>query len=395
MKRLLSVLIMCLLLIQLSACGLNSEKFGTGTLRLNNPIDKSVTEIKVDSDNIYLPSGTMLAFQSSLSVTEMAESLAKKNPDYTFEALDDQQILMTDTENGNHERTYILITKNVVDADHNPISDLYIVKSESDYVDRVDIKLYFPYHLTNNYFVFNDNNGSWTLEDSLPAPFSSYPIGIRDSKNAMGDLVTYYESCGYLVKHIGTNYDGGIITVTPTAENATPYKIIVMQSGDNCAIQFGVSPQFGMTPDAANKLQEFTVINDYFEALNAKDYQSYLACFDNYSDDNPDAFFNNVKSAELVSGELIWSDASRNESICKLRLYFISEDNKQMGSYGTGEINALEYWTIKANKDGKFQIKGKYSYIGDSIRTLDIYQEVQKNEKDNLVDWLFSITPTE
>lgn len=386
MKRLLSVLIICLLLFQLSACGLNGEKFGTGTLRLNNPIDKSVTEIKVDSDNIYLPSGTMLAFQSSLSVTEMAASLAQKNPDYTFEALDDQQILMMDKENGNHEKTYILITKDVVDADHNPISDLYIVKSESDYVDRVDIKLYFPYHLTKNNFVFNDNNGSWTLEDSLPAPFSSYPIGIRNPKNAMGDLVTYYESCGYLVKHIDANYDGGIITVTPTAENVTTYKIIVIQNGDNCAIQFGVSPQFGMTPDAANELQEFTVINDYFEALNTKDYQSYLACFDNSGDDNPGAFFNNVKSAELVSEELIWSDASRNESICKVRFFLSSEDNKLMGSYGTGEINALEYWTIKTNKDGKSQIKGKYSYIGDSIRTLDIYQEVQKNEKDKLVD---------
>ena len=395
MKRLLSVLIICLLLIQLSACGLNSEEFGTGTLRLNNPIDKSVTEIKVDSDNIYLPSGTMLAFQSSLSVTEMAESLTQKNPDYSFEALDDQQILMMDKENGNHERTYILITKNVVDADHNPISDLYIVKSESDYVDRVDIKLYFPYHLTNNYFVFNDNNGSWTLKDSLPAPFSNYPIGVRDPENVMGDLVTYYESCGYLVKHIGTNYDGGIITVTPTAENTTPYKIIVMQSGDNCAIQFGVSPQFGMSPDATNELQEFTVINDYFEALNAKDYQGYLACFENSEDDNPDAFFNNVKSAELVSEELIWSDASHNEAICEVRFCLSSEDNKLMGSYGTGEIDVLEYWTIKTNKDGKCLINGKYSYIGDSIRTLDIYQEVQKNEEDNLVDWLFSITSTE
>ena len=393
MKRLLSVLMICLLLIQLSACGLNSEEKDTGILYLKNPIDNSVTEIKVDSEKVYFANGEMLAFESSLDVYEMVETLGKKNPNYFFAAIDDKQLLMVNLKDNNNN-PYILFTKNVVDADYNPINDIYVIVSECVYGDRNNIKIHYPYHLTNNYFVFKEDNGTYTLSGNSSDPFYGC-VGMRDPQNAMDDLVTFYRECGCLVKHIGTNYDGGIITVTPTAENATPYKIIVMQSGDNCAIQFGVSPQFGMTPDAANKLQEFTVINDYFEALNAKNYQSYLACFENYSDDNPDAFFNNVKSAELVSEELIWSDASRNESICKVRFFLSSEDNKLMGSYGTGEINALEYWTIKTNKDGKSQIKGKYSYIGDSIRTLDIYQEVQKNEKDNLVDWLFSITPTE
>ena len=82
MKRLLSVLMICLLLIQLSACGLNSEEKDTGILYLKNPIDNSVTEIKVDSEKVYFANGEMLAFESSLDVYEMVETLGKKNPNY-------------------------------------------------------------------------------------------------------------------------------------------------------------------------------------------------------------------------------------------------------------------------------------------------------------------------
>ena len=102
MKRLLSVLMICLLLIQLSACGLNSEEKDTGILYLKNPIDNSVTEIKVDSEKVYFANGEMLAFESSLDVYEMVETLGKKNPNYFFAAIDDKQLLMVNLKDNNN-----------------------------------------------------------------------------------------------------------------------------------------------------------------------------------------------------------------------------------------------------------------------------------------------------
>ena len=109
MKRLLSVLMICLLLIQLSACGLNSEEKDTGILYLKNPIDNSVTEIKVDSEKVYFANGEMLAFESSLDVYEMVETLGKKNPNYFFAAIDDKQLLMVNLKDNNKKLCCIVL----------------------------------------------------------------------------------------------------------------------------------------------------------------------------------------------------------------------------------------------------------------------------------------------
>ena len=63
---------------------------------------------------MYFANGEMLAFESSLDVYEMVETLGKKNPNYFFAAIDDKQLLMVNLKDNNNN-PYILFTKNVVE----------------------------------------------------------------------------------------------------------------------------------------------------------------------------------------------------------------------------------------------------------------------------------------
>ena len=81
MKKVLSVLLMIALGFQLTACvaEIKRKRKDAPTLYLNDPIDNSVTEIKVDSENIIFGKGETLAFRSELNISEMAESLQELN----------------------------------------------------------------------------------------------------------------------------------------------------------------------------------------------------------------------------------------------------------------------------------------------------------------------------
>ena len=127
MKRLFAIIIILVITIQLSACGLTANEKQSGILKLNNYIDDSTTEIKVDADKTYLANGSTLAFQSKLSVDDMRNSLAESNPDFTFNVIDDKQILMMSKAN----YPYTLFSKNVVDGNNNSIDDIYVVINES------------------------------------------------------------------------------------------------------------------------------------------------------------------------------------------------------------------------------------------------------------------------
>ena len=81
MKKLFALVIVIVFAIQLSACGVTTENKQSGTLHLQNTIDNSTTEIKVDADQAYFTDGNVLAYHSNLSVEEMKNSLAESNPD--------------------------------------------------------------------------------------------------------------------------------------------------------------------------------------------------------------------------------------------------------------------------------------------------------------------------
>lgn len=57
MKRLFAIIIILVITIQLSACGLTANEMQSGNLKLKNYIDESTTEIKIDADKAYFSNG--------------------------------------------------------------------------------------------------------------------------------------------------------------------------------------------------------------------------------------------------------------------------------------------------------------------------------------------------
>lgn len=376
MKRLLSVLMICLLLIQLSACGLNSEEKGTGTLHLKNLIDNSVTEIKVDAEKVYSAEGETLAFQSNLNTTEMAEALSKLNPDYGFSALDDRQILMTEM-NSNNNRPFTLFTKCVIDENENPNDEVYVVRNESCYANQPQHKMTicFPYHLTNNYFLFSqEDEETYSLTGNLHEPFYNL-TKLRMTTHIFTDLVEFYENYGgYKVTYEGGNLTGGQICVYPEDKNVffPEFQILVMKNEDRMAMQYCAGK------DVHELKAEEAVVN-YAEALNSKNAEVFLNCFKEIDDRSVDVFLNNVKSCIINNSELFWMDQSNDEYILKVDCTLVSEDGEQMGSLGTGKVDCTDYWLVKII-DGEPKIICQYGSFSDTISELTVYKEFEKNE---------------
>lgn len=391
MKKLLSVLIICLLLVQLTACGLNSEGKHTGTLHLNNPIDNSVTEIKVDAEKVYFADGDMLAFQSKLNITEMVESLAEENPDYLFGALDSRQILMS-KKIADKNNVYILFSQYVVDENDHPIDDVYVVTSESCYANLPlsKMSICFPYSLTNAYFTFSqEDEATFKLSSNLHEPFFNI-TGLRNSPTIFTDLVEFYENCGnYRVVYEGGNLTDGQISVYPDNKNVffPEFQILVIKNEDRMAMKYCAGKD-------VHELKAEEAVENYVDALNSKNAEAFLNCFKKIDDKGVDVFLNSVKSCKLNSSELFWADQSTDEYVLKVNRTLVSEDGKQMGSLGTGEVDCTDYWLVKLI-DGEPKIICQYVLLNDTISELTVYKEFKKNEEDNLVDWLFSITPTE
>lgn len=376
MKRLLSVLIMCLLLIQLTACGVNSNKNDAGTLHLKNLIDNSVIEIMVDSEKVYSAEGETLAFQSNLNPTEMAEALSQLNPDYGFLALDDRQILMTEM-NSNSNRPYTLFTKCVLDKNENPIDDVYVVRNESCCANQPQHKMIicFPYHLTNNYFTFSqEDDGNYSLAGNLHEPFYNL-TELRTTMHTFTDLVEFYENYGgYKVTYEGGNLTGGQICVYPEDKNVffPEFQILVMKNEDRMAMQYCAGK------DVHELNAEEAVVN-YAEALNSKNAEVFLNCFKEIDDRSVDVFLNNVKSCKINNSELFWMDQSNDEYILKVDRTLVSEDGKQMGSLGTGKVDCTDYWLVKMI-DGKSKIICQYKSFIDTISELTVYKEFKNND---------------
>ena len=376
MKRFLSVLLMMVLVIQLTACGVNSNENDAGTLHLKNLIDNSVIEIMVDSEKVYSSEGETLAFQSNLNTTEMAEALSQLNPDYGFSALDDRQILMTEM-NSNNNRPFTLFTKCVLDENENPIDEVYVVGNESCYANQPQHKMVicFPYHLTNNYFSFSqEDEGTYSLTGNFHEPFYNL-TELRTTTHTFTDLVEFYENYGgYKVAYEGGNLTGGQISVYPDNKNVffPEFQILVMKNGDRMAMQYCAGKD-------VHELKAEEAVENYVDALNSKNAEQFLNCFKKIDDKGVDVFLNSVKSCKLNSSELFWADQSNDEYILKVDRTLVSADGKQMGSLGTGGVDCNDYWLVKLI-DGEPKIICQYKSFTDTISELTVYKEFEENE---------------
>ena len=376
MKRFLSVLLMMVLVIQLTACGVNSNKNDAGTLHLKNLIDNSVIEIMVDSEKVYSAEGETLAFQSNLNTTEMAETLSQLNPDYGFSALDDSQMLMTEM-NSNDNRPFTLFTKCVLDVNENPVDDVYVVRNESCYANQPQHKMIicFPYHLTKTYYTFSQEaEGTYSLTSNLHEPFYNL-TELRATTHTFTDLVEFYENYGgYRVAYEGGNLTGGQICIYPENKNVLfpDFQILVMIIGDRMAMQYCAGKD-------VHELKAEEAVENYVDALNSKNAEAFLNCFKDIDNRGVDAFLNNVKSCKINKSELFWMDQTNDEYIIKVDRTLVSEDGKQMGSLGTGEVDCTDYWLVKLI-DGEPKIICQYKSFTDTISELTVYKEFEKNE---------------
>ena len=157
------------------------------------------------------------------------------------------------------------------------------------------------------------------------------------------------------------------------------YRILVMSDGNNrFALQFCEGTDI-------YELKAGEAIGNYVESLNKKDLDAFIGCYENVESESVNSFIESVKSCKETSSELFWRDQSREETVIKVHRTLISEDGKQMGSYGTGEVDCTDYWLVKLI-DGEPKIICQYGYFGDTVSELGVYKEFKNHEKDDLVN---------
>ena len=71
---------------------------------------------------------------------------------------------------------------------------------------------------------------------------------------------------------------------------------------------------------------------------------------------------------------MFWRDQSREETIIKVHRTLISEDGKQMGSYGTGEVDCTDFWLVRLI-DGEPKIICQNKNFADTVSELGVYKE--------------------
>ena len=295
MKKLFAIIIILVITIQLSACGLTANEKQSGNLKLKNYIDESTTEIKIDADKAYFSNGSTLAFQSKLSVDDMRNSLAESNPDFTFNVIDDKQILMMSKAN----YPYTLFSKNVIDGNNNSIDDIYVVINESVAGNRNDDKICLPYHLTKNAFVFSENDGQYSLNGNIHDPYYNI-VELQSSPTIFTDIAAFYQDCGYDIEYEGGNTTGGSISVFESHQSSlgSPrplYRILVMSDGNNrFAMQFCEGTDI-------YELKAGEAIGNYVESLNKKDSDAFIGCYENVESESVNSFIESVKSCKETS----------------------------------------------------------------------------------------------
>ena len=127
-----------------------------------------------------------------------------------------------------------------------------------------------------------------------------------------------------------------------------------------------------------HELKAEEAVDNYSDALNSKNAEAFLNCFKETDSKYADGFLNNVKSCKINNSELFWADQSNDEYILKVDRTLISEEGKQMGSLGTGEVDRTDYWLVKIT-NGEPKIICQYDLFSDTVSELTVYKEFENN----------------
>lgn len=385
MKKVLSLIIIIILFVQLTACKSDNEK---PNIKVYNCVNDYEAVLNINNIKPTPSKGNMFAFESDLSAEEIMNALSESNPQITFIKLNNREFLAKYNENC----PYILFSKNVCDKNENIVDDVYVVMSESEEFGKIgcdipyeSMKIWYPEHLTNHYFTYEKvSDETYTLEVNNN-PFESY-VYLNESTSVFTDIVKFYEDCGYEVQYEGGNLTSGIIFVTPNTDDTKQFRILVMKKNNTYAMQYGI-----INSDLKQRVA--APITNYIDTLNTKNAESYLSCFEDIDKSSIDVFLNNVKSCTLNNAELFWVDEENQQYIFKVDYKLVSEDGKMMGSLEPGEHTLVEYFIVgSVNKELK--ILHHYNQLDDCIRELKNYKDFEQNEEnkdDALIDWLYSL----
>ena len=385
MKKVLSLIIIIILFVQITACATENEK---PNIKVYNYVNDYEAVLNIDNIKLTPSKGNMFAFESNLSAEEIMNALSESNPNVTFIKLNNREFLAKYNENC----PYILFSKNVCDKNENIVDDVYVVMSESEEFGKIGhdvpyerIKIWYPEHLTNHYFTYEKvSDETYTLEVNNN-PFESY-VYLNESTSVFTDIVKFYEDCGYEVQYEGGNLTSGIIFVTPNTDDTKQFRILVMKKNNTYAMQYGI-----INSDLKQRVA--APITNYIDALNTKNAESYLSSFEDIDKSSIDVFLNNVKSCSLNNAELFWVDEENQQYIFKVDYKLVSEDGKMMGSLEPGEHTLVEYFIVGSDNK-ELKILHHYNQLDDCIRELKNYKEFEQNEEnkdDALVDWLYSL----
>lgn len=389
MKKVLSVIFAIILFVQLTACTANNENPSIKSMKVYNCINDYEALFNIDDSNLTPNKGSMFAFESDLSSEEIMNTLSESNPNVTFIKLNDNEFLAEYNENC----PYILFSKRVCDKNNNIVDNVCVVMSESKELNEINhdipyesIKMWYPVHLTNHYFTYEKiDDETYSLVANDTTPFDSY-VYLNESQTAFTDIYEFYEDCGYEVQYEGGNLTSGIIFVTPNTDDTKQFRILVMKKNNTYAMQYGI-----INSDLKQRVA--APITNYIDALNTKNAESYLSCFEDIDKSSIDVFLNNVKSCTLNNVELFWVDEENQDYIFKVDYKLVSGDGKMMGSLEPGEHTLVEYFIV-GSVDKERKILHKYNNLDDCIRELKDYKDFEQNEEnkdDALVDWLFSL----
>ena len=341
------------------------------TACLTNPVSKDIsantndtTDLSpisnMDYEGIYADDSFQV-FHSKQSLEELRESVLYQQPaDFSATTVNDKEFLVS------WHGADTLFSKEIYGPDGKQLEDTYVIANEQrGYIDNgEEIHYPYPYHLTKHHWTLSESQSGYSLSYSNDDPFASN-VQLETGTSAFTDLIIYYQDHNCDIQYEGGNLTGGIIFVTLDSYSGRLFRILVAPKDDNTFTMRFWKPG---SPDAS---YAETVIRRYISAANEKDVKVFVDCFEVIDESVADDFLAGVKNCSFHNAEIFWIDEEQEKYIFKVSYRLITEDGKTIGSYGTGKMDLIEYFTVSTNNsDHEPLIVNKLSSFADCIHEL-------------------------
>ena len=346
------------------------------TACLTNPVSKDIsantndtTDLSpisnMDYEGIYADDSFQV-FHSKQSLEELRESVLFQQPaDFSATTVNDNEFVAS------WQGTDTLFSKEIYSPDGKQLDDTYVIANEQrEYIDNgEEIHYPYPYHLTKHHWTLSESENGYSLSYSNDDPFVN-TVQFKTGTSAFSDLIKFYQDHNCDIQYEGGNLTGGIIFVTLDSYSGRLFRILVAPKDDNTFTMRFWKPG---SPDAS---YAETVIHRYMSAANEKDAKVFVDCFEEIDERAADDFLAGVKSCSFHNAEIFWIDEEQEKYIFKVSYRLITEEGKTIGSYGTGKMDLIEYFTVSTNNgDHEPVIVNKFGSFADCAYALISDQE--------------------